>query len=332
MRFFTLNLFVALISWNAFAATQVKYFEQKLNHQDASDKRTFKQKYIINTDYASGPDSPVLFHVNGVNDMSERYFDKNFNRFIADKFKMNFVGLEHRFYGNSSPFEQLTNENLKFLNLHNSIEDLANFQKAMRSAGFTGPWINIGGSYAGSLAAYFKVQYPSEVVGTISSCASLYRRREATVYDQITVNVIGSTCYQKYQQTLDKIATSEDGVLQAYREAYKATDIAGRDGLLGYLGGNSAFYIEIRGPRSFCEAFEKPDPVLALAEILNDFNKEWKAVPTAWTPEGVQDLDQKKYSVGIGQRQWMYQTCTEMGNLNYFGDPNRSMYHPMAHS
>jgi len=46
---------------------------------------------------------------------------------LAEKYGVRFFVVEHRFYGKSQPFGNLSTANLKWLNSEQSLEDLANF-------------------------------------------------------------------------------------------------------------------------------------------------------------------------------------------------------------
>lgn len=86
------------------------------------------------------------------------------------------VILEHRYWGESSPFLELTVKNLRYLTLENSVRDLGYFAGNFvfadyfddsigngTSSGNTNvksPWIFTGGSYAGALAAWSAVLDP----------------------------------------------------------------------------------------------------------------------------------------------------------------------------
>src|SRR4051794_15429263 len=41
------------------------FFDQRINHADANDPRTFKQRYYIDRSYAEGPNAPVLLAICG---------------------------------------------------------------------------------------------------------------------------------------------------------------------------------------------------------------------------------------------------------------------------
>lgn len=67
--------------------------------------------------------------------------------------------LEHRFYGQSNPYPNLTVSSLKYHTIAQAIEDLDYFAKTVvlpmpggdSVAPGKAPWILIGGSYAGML-------------------------------------------------------------------------------------------------------------------------------------------------------------------------------------
>ncbi|KAI1399038.1 peptidase S28, partial [Hypoxylon fuscum] len=78
------------------------------------------------------------------------------------------VVLEHRYWGESSPFENLTAANLQYLTLENSIKDntyfASNFDTPFDTTGKSSakdaPWIFTGGSYPGALAGWIAAKDP----------------------------------------------------------------------------------------------------------------------------------------------------------------------------
>lgn len=68
-----------------------------------------------------------------------------------------------QFYGQSNPYPNLNEESLKYLTVEQAIQDNVYFARNVKLAvqGDTSPeatpWILIGGSYAGALAAFQKV-------------------------------------------------------------------------------------------------------------------------------------------------------------------------------
>lgn len=77
------------------------------------------------------------------------------------------VLIEHRFFGQSNPYPDLTEQSLHVLTVQQSIEDLAYFAKNVQLPMPGGnnvkpdstPWILVGASYAGALTAWTLNKY-----------------------------------------------------------------------------------------------------------------------------------------------------------------------------
>ena len=77
------------------------------------------------------------------------------------------VVLEHRFYGLSNPYPDLTVKSLKFHTIQQAIDDLEYFTKTVnlpmpggdQVAPGKAPWILVGGSYSGALTSWTMVKY-----------------------------------------------------------------------------------------------------------------------------------------------------------------------------
>lgn len=109
---------------------------------------------------------------------------------LAKRYNSLIVVLEHRYYGNSMPFgdQSLTLENLKHLNVHNALDDLAYFLGWVRSTGRFGvtkqnPWYTVGGSYPGALSAWFRFKYPHLTVGALASSAVVFSKTNFPEFD-----------------------------------------------------------------------------------------------------------------------------------------------------
>jgi len=81
---------------------------------------------------------------------------------IAQEIGAAIIVLEHRYWGFSSPFEELTTENMQYLTLKNAIADLNYFALTAKlpfdttgaSNADKAPWVLVGGSYSGALTAW----------------------------------------------------------------------------------------------------------------------------------------------------------------------------------
>ena len=74
--------------------------------------------------------------------------------------------LEHRYYGLSNPFDDLSDSSLRFHTIQQAVDDLEYFAKNVKLPQPDGdsvapgqaPWVLIGGSYAGALTSFTMVK------------------------------------------------------------------------------------------------------------------------------------------------------------------------------
>ncbi|KAF0703699.1 hypothetical protein As57867_007535, partial [Aphanomyces stellatus] len=88
------------------------WFEgQLLDHTDAANSKTWKQRYHFNKAWFGGrSDSPVFVYINGENvaDPNTTISSSYFMNELAQKYGALTVSLEHRFYGQSQPTGDLS--------------------------------------------------------------------------------------------------------------------------------------------------------------------------------------------------------------------------------
>jgi pimeloyl-ACP methyl ester carboxylesterase len=150
-------------------------YQQAIDHFGQLAGQTFAQRYWTDSEYASqSSDAPVIFHVCGEGDAERGYFLNDSAITWAKTLGARLVYLEHRYYGQSLPFPDLSADHLQYLTLENAIEDLASFQKWIADQqGWTGKWISVGGSYSGTLSAIYRQEHPELVVGALASSAPM---------------------------------------------------------------------------------------------------------------------------------------------------------------
>lgn len=123
------------------------------------------------------PGGPVIVLAAGEIDADERlpYLDHGIVAMLARATGGVGVVLEHRYYGTSFPFQNVTVDNLRFLSTDQALADTAYFAKHVKFPRHGGlnapdtPYIIYGGSYAGAFAAFARKLYPEVFWGAISS-------------------------------------------------------------------------------------------------------------------------------------------------------------------
>ena len=86
---------------------------------------------------------------------------------LAEKLNGSVILIEHRFFGESNPYPNLSVESFRVHNLQQSIDDYEYFLKNVHLPIPGGdqlgpdkaPWILFGGSYSGALASYTMYKY-----------------------------------------------------------------------------------------------------------------------------------------------------------------------------
>jgi pimeloyl-ACP methyl ester carboxylesterase len=156
-------------------------YSQGIDHFGALSGQTFAQRYWYDSEYASqataqGDDAPVILHICGESeaDAPDGYYlhDNAIN--WAKSLGAHLVYLEHRYYGKSQLFSDLSTDHMQYLTLDNVIEDLAEFQKWIATTqGWKGKWISVGGSYSGTLSAIYRYRHPELVVGALAASAPM---------------------------------------------------------------------------------------------------------------------------------------------------------------
>ena len=117
--------------------------------------------------------------------------------------------LEHRFYGESHPTEDLSVKNLGYLTSTQALADLANFIQSMNEArNLTNPkWIAFGGSYPGSLAAWLRLKYPHLVHGSVSTSGPLIAQADFPEYLEVvdrTLDIVSPECNKLVKKAMNQ--------------------------------------------------------------------------------------------------------------------------------
>ncbi|KAI5072571.1 hypothetical protein GOP47_0012677 [Adiantum capillus-veneris] len=102
------------------------WFTQTLDHFNPQDYRTFQQRYYESVDYFVDPNGPIFLDICG--EYRCRGIRDSFYLTLAEEMEAAYVTLEHRYYGDSIPGQDLSTENLAYLSTGEALYDLANFR------------------------------------------------------------------------------------------------------------------------------------------------------------------------------------------------------------
>jgi hypothetical protein len=107
---------------------------------------------------------------------------------LAANFSAYLIFLEHRYYGLSQPYEDLSDEHMVHLNIKEALEDHKYFITSMNNGVFkdvTDPkWMTVGGSYPGALSAWTRHYNKDLITAAWSSSGVINAITDFTDYDR----------------------------------------------------------------------------------------------------------------------------------------------------
>lgn len=195
-----------------------KWFEQYLDHFDARDNRTFFMRYYeIDSFYQPG--GPLLLEIGGEVTVDPSSLALSPTLAVARRLGGKIVLLEHRYYGSSAPFENITDtEDYKYLSAEQALEDIAHFiEKYKKLAGLSSSKVAVFGcSYAGTLATWMRYKFPHLVDAAWASSAPIrivldfyqYYEVAAEIYSNVSSECI-AMIRQGYREAKAMLGTPE---------------------------------------------------------------------------------------------------------------------------
>ncbi|GAA5822645.1 hypothetical protein JCM3770_002853 [Rhodotorula araucariae] len=160
-------------------------FDQLVSHDSRYPppyvNATFRQRYWFDASHYK-PGGPVILLDSGETDGANRipFLRQGILRILGEATGGIGIVLEHRYYGESFPVQNLSTDSLRFLDTLQSLHDSAHFARTIKlpglghlnlTAGQHTPWLYYGGSYAGAKAAFARSLFPDVFWGAIASSA-----------------------------------------------------------------------------------------------------------------------------------------------------------------
>lgn len=325
---------------------EAHWFTQRLDHFDDSNTKTWQQRFFYNDTFHTKPDGPVFVMIGGEGTANPIWLTVGDMMKNAEDFGAFTFLLEHRFYGESHPTSDMSDSSLKYLNSEQALADLATFcqEMALKFNLTNSKWISFGGSYPGSLSAWYRLKYPHLVQGAVASSAPVFATVNFPQYmDVVTASLetTGQDCVRNIDnatKTMQALLTTEEGAKQL-TELFELCEPLDKDNIndvatfANDLSGNFAGVVQYnKDNRAFEGAIGTNITIRTLCGIMND---EGIGAPLARYAkvnslmlhtyhEQCLDSNYKNLiaalqntswssSASEGGRQWMYQTCTEFG-------------------
>uniref|UniRef100_A0A336K475 CSON000635 protein n=1 Tax=Culicoides sonorensis TaxID=179676 RepID=A0A336K475_CULSO len=336
------------------SANEEKWFTQQLDHFDPTNlSKTWQQRYYVNSEYYQ-EGGPVFLMIGGEGEATAKWMHEGAWIKYAKKFNALCFQLEHRFYGKSHPTDDLSTENLIYLNSEQALADLANFITAMNEKYQINTsntvWIAFGGSYPGSLAAWLREKYGHLVHGAISSSGPLLAKIDFNEYFEVVTNSLATysqDCVTAVQRSIVQVETLLKHMIgqRSINEKFKLCDPVEKSitntldiaNLFENLAGNFAGVVQYNKDNSphskvtiddLCNIMVNTTigaPVSRLAEVnnmmLNIGNETCLDFKYDKMIDELKNVSWDAES-SEGGRQWTYQTCTEFGFYQTSEDPS----------
>ncbi|XP_043261657.1 putative serine protease K12H4.7 isoform X1 [Colletes gigas] len=185
------NLGAPILSENI-ELPEEQWFTQFLDHFNPTDAREWRQRYFVNGNYYK-KGGPAFLLIGGEGAATAKWMVEGQWIEYAKEFGAICFQVEHRFYGDSHPTQDLSVKNLVYLTSEQALADLAYFTKSMNNdykLPNSTKWIAFGGSYAGSLAAWLRTKYPHLIHGAVSASGPLLAKIDFQEYYMVVESAL----------------------------------------------------------------------------------------------------------------------------------------------
>ncbi|KAF9464843.1 peptidase S28 [Collybia nuda] len=251
-------------------------FDQLIDHNNPS-LGTFKQRYWHTYEYYE-PGGPIILFTPGegnADGYSGYLTTSTINGLIARQQNGSTIVIEHRFYGFSNPYPDLSVESLRVHTLQQAVDDMVYFAKTVNLPMPGGdqvtpdkaPWILVGGSYSGALTSWTMVNKPGIFFAGYSSSGVVQAILNFWQYFEPVRQNMPSNCSADVQAVIshvDQVFTGKNAsAIQALKESFGMGEMTHLDDVAGSLRNNLWDWQSLQvtsGPGSqfykFCDALE----------------------------------------------------------------------------
>lgn len=300
--------------------------EQKVDNFNKSDHRTFQSRYYKNMDLFK-PGGPIILNIGGEGPLPSLENESTAERheLLAETNPVYYI-LEHRYYGDSKPFEKPTVDDLKYLSSKQALADVAHVLRTIKASEEfnNSKVIVVGGSYAGNLAAWMKVLYPDLVDAAYASSGPLLAKKDFFEYFEGVTETFKTYGTQDCVDEISALFNSTQELLHSpegiekIKKKYNIcpeTDMTVPENqqlLFSLLVEHFAVEAQYGDPKSVKKLCQEPLLPIDLGYAYNDSDCQDLNYDTA-----IHDMYQDSSWL------WLYQTCTEFGYFQTTASSNQ---------
>ncbi|KAL5290289.1 hypothetical protein ACFFRR_009935 [Megaselia abdita] len=312
------------------AKVETKWITQKLDHYDKNNDKTWQMRYLSNEEHFKAG-GPIFIFVGGEWEVSNGYLIGGHMYDMAKEHNGSMFYTEHRYYGKSQPTENLSTENLKYLDVKQALYDLSHFISTVKKeiSGLTNSKvILVGGSYSATMVTWFQRMFPGEAVGSWASSAPLLAKVNFVEYKEVTGQSIrqmgGEACYNRIENAVAELesmmfnnrAAEVKALFKLCNNFNPSNDLD----VYSFFGEISDIFAGIvqthRGnsiQKACADVMKGDNDVEGLATFVlkQTYNPKYGCVDVTYQAlvEAMGDTSDSSYMM----RQWFYQTCNEYG-------------------
>ncbi|XP_056296942.1 thymus-specific serine protease [Pseudoliparis swirei] len=335
--------------------SEEQWFTQRLDHFNGADSKEWKQRYFVNEAF-SRPGGPVFLMIGGEGPANPAWMHNGTWLAYAQKLGALCLMLEHRFYGKSHPTADLSLGSLRFLSSRQALADLAHFLSVTTERrGLAGrKWVAFGGSYPGSLAAWFRLKYPHLVHAAVATSAPV----QATVNFPEYLEVVWRSLASEDVQCPVVVQVASKALVERLKDPKTYDNVSKDFNLCSKLQikteMDSAFFLEMlagnfmdtvqynednrgfEGARGTNITIKLLCGVMADASLGDPYARYAAVARLMMDAFSISCLNASYQSyladmtdaswdgpAAGGGRQWVYQTCTEFGFYQSTDSPNQ---------
>ncbi|KJA16225.1 hypothetical protein HYPSUDRAFT_298283 [Hypholoma sublateritium FD-334 SS-4] len=328
------------------------YFDQLIDHNNPS-LGTFKQRFWHTYEfYEKG--GPIILSTPGegnADGYSGYLTNRTINGLFAQQQNGSTIVIEHRFYGLSNPYSNLSVQSLKLHTIQQAIDDLEYFAKnvnlPMPGGDSVGPdkapWILVGGSYSGALTSWTMVNKPGLFAAGYASSAVVEAIVDFWRYFEPIRQNMPANCSADIQAVISRVdktfLSGNATAIQAMKENFGLGNMTHLDDVAGALRNNLWDWQSLDvtdGPGTqfteFCDALEVKNGVSAPAagwgvdHAVAAWGTYWRTTyyanvcgtSNAEDCLGTYDLSQDYWTntaIDNAGRSWYWIVCNEVGYL-----------------
>ncbi|CAL2040930.1 unnamed protein product [Caenorhabditis brenneri] len=273
--------------------------------------------------------------------------------------------VEHRFYGSKdySPIGDQTPSSMKLLTIDQALADIKEFITQMNALYFKDDkpiWVTFGGSYPGSLSAWFRETYPEMTAGAVSSSSAVHVFVDYYGYainTEKTYRTVSDSCANTigvaFQSMIQKAYAGKDSRILLKQQFNLCDDFDENNlskslqfffqNVYGYFQGINQYTGDNRnnatrsglGVPAACDILnnnKNGDEINRVVQVMNLYDSWYPPSATGCRPNNYTSFIQYYSDTTmpdddrISTRSWIWQTCTELGYYQTTDGGNRGIF------